>query len=404
VTVPHTADVIVIGLGAVGSAALYQLARRGARVTGIDRFAPPHDRGSSHGESRITRQAIGEGEELVPFALRSHEIWRELEAETGRSLLAEVGGLILGREAGATIHGRPDFVGRTIAAARRFGIPHEVLTPDDVARRFPPFQLSGDETCYYEPGAGFLHAERCVAALLEQARARGASVRTGETVVRVTGDAASVTVETSIATYSAAHAIITAGAWTRELAGGPFTTLLRVIPQTLFWFAASDDEAFAAGRFPIFIWHHGSGPDDHFYGFPVVDKDVKLATEQFAETIEPNDVRPTPTADDARAMHTRHVRGRLEGVSNRVVRATTCLYTVTPDSGFLIDRHPDSERVLVASPCSGHGFKHSAAVGEALAELALGGTSRLDLAPFSLRRFDAHGVEKPRSAGSSASA
>jgi sarcosine oxidase len=135
----HSADVIVIGLGAMGSAALYQLARRGISVTGIDRFAPPHERGSSHGESRITRQAIGEGEEYVPFALRSHEIWRELEADTGRSLFAPIGGLIIGRRTDSGIHGQADFIGRTIAAATRFGIEHEVLTADDVTRRFPQF-------------------------------------------------------------------------------------------------------------------------------------------------------------------------------------------------------------------------------------------------------------------------
>ena len=142
-------DVIVVGLGAMGSAALYQLARRGVTVTGIDRFTPPHDRGSSHGESRITRQAIGEGEEYVPFALRSHEIWRELEAATGRSLFSPIGGLIIGRRTDAGLHGQPDFIGRTIAAAKRFRIDHEVLTPGEVAKRFPQFRLAGDATCYF---------------------------------------------------------------------------------------------------------------------------------------------------------------------------------------------------------------------------------------------------------------
>src|SRR5262245_10292303 len=169
------ADVVVVGLGAMGSAALYQLARRSVRVIGIDRFEPPHDHGSSHGESRITRQAIGEGAEYVPFALRSHEIWRELEAQTGRSLLAPVGGLIIGRRTDQGIHGHANFIGNTIAAATRFGIEHEVLTAGEVAKRFPQFRLDGDETCYYEPGAGFLRPEACIAAQLDQARALGAS-------------------------------------------------------------------------------------------------------------------------------------------------------------------------------------------------------------------------------------
>jgi sarcosine oxidase len=386
----HSADVVVVGLGAMGSAALYQLARRGARAIGIDRFAPPHDRGSSHGESRITRQAIGEGEEYVPFALRSHEIWRELEAETGRSLLAPVGGLIIGRqgEAGKQ-HGHADFIGRTIAAARRFGIEHEVLSAGDAAARFPQFQLAGDETCYYEPGAGFLRAEACVATQLDRARALGATIRTGETVTDVAADATRVTIRTEAATYTAGHAVITAGAWAPGLLGGSFATALRVYPQTLYWFAPDDEAVFAPGRFPIFIWRHGGGEDDHFYGFPVVGEGVKLATEQFVQTTEPDGARPTPTAGDARRMHETHVRGRIEGLSDRCVRAVTCLYTVTPSSGFLIDRHPEWDRVLVASPCSGHGFKHSAAIGEALAECVIDGKSRLDVEPFSLARVTA---------------
>jgi sarcosine oxidase len=379
-------DVIVVGLGAMGSAALYQLARRGITATGIDRFTPPHDRGSSHGESRITRQAIGEGEEYVPFALRSHEIWRELEDDTGRSMFSAIGGLIIGRRTDSGIHGQADFIGRTIAAANRFRIEHEVLTPDEVSKRFPQFRLAGDETCYYEPGAGFLRPELCVATQLDRARGLGATVRTGETVTHVTADATSVTVITDVATYRAARVIVTAGAWTGQLLGGAYARLLRVYPQTLYWFAPDDAEAFAPGRFPIFIWRHSAGEDDHFYGFPVVGDGVKLATEQFTRTVEPDDVRQAPSPADAQRMHETQVRGRLLGVSARCLRAVTCLYTVTPGFGFMIDQHPEWEHVLVASPCSGHGFKHSAAIGEALAERTIDGTSRVDLTPFSLAR------------------
>jgi len=389
-------DVIVIGLGAMGSAALYQLAKRGITAVGIDRFTPPHDRGSSYGESRITRQAIGEGEEYVPFALRSHEIWRELEAHTGRSLFSPIGGLIIGRRTDSGIHGQADFIGRTIAAAKRFQIEHEVLSPGEVTKRFPQFRLAGDETCYYEPGAGFLRPELCIETHIDRARALGATVRTGETVTRLTADATSVTVVTNAATYMAGRVIVTAGAWVPQLLGGAFAKVLRVYPQTLYWFAPDDAAAFTPERFPIFIWRHGAGEDDHFYGFPVVGEGVKLATEQFTHTVEPDDAREAPSAHDAQRMHETQVRGRLLGVSARCVRAVTCLYTVTPGFGFLIDRHPEWERVLVASPCSGHGFKHSAAVGEALAERAATGTSRLDLAPFSLARFRKELRDTPR--------
>ena len=249
----HSADVVIVGLGAMGSAALYQTARRGVRVIGIDRFEPPHDRGSSHGESRITRQAIGEGAAYVPFALVSHEIWRELEADTGRSLFSPVGGLILGRASGAAIHGQTDFVGNTIVAARRFGIAHEVLSPDEAGRRFPQFRLVGDETCYYEPGAGFLRPELCIQTQLDQAITRGATVHTGQTVRRITADAKGATVATGSATYSAGHVIVTAGAWAPQLLGDAFSKVLRVCEQTMYWFAPEDASDFSPGRFPIFI-------------------------------------------------------------------------------------------------------------------------------------------------------
>ena len=383
-------DVVVVGLGAMGSATLYQLARRGARVLGIDRWAPPHDRGSSHGESRITRQAVGEGDEYVPFVVRAHEIWRELEAESGESLLAPVGGLLLGREReSAWHHGQADFVGRTIAVARRHGIAHEVLTPAEVEARFPQFRLLGDEVAYWEPGAGFLRPERCVAVQLDRARALGAAVHTGETVVRVTPSGRGVRIETDRASYAAAWAVLTAGAWMPELLGGAFAKLLAVHRQVLYWFAPHDAAAFAPGRFPIFIWIHGAGNGDHFYGFPVLANGVKLATEQFVETADPGQVVRSVAPAESAGMYARHVRGRLPGIGDRCLLAATCLYTTTPDARFVIDRHPDSDHIIVASPCSGHGFKHSAAIGEAIAERVTGGTSRFDLAPFSLDRFPA---------------
>jgi sarcosine oxidase len=385
--VTRTADVLVVGLGAMGSACLYQLARRGVRAIGIDRFAPPHDRGSSHGESRITRQAIGEGEEYVPFVLRSHEIWRELEAESGEGLLFPVGGLILSRGVGhVEHHGRLDFVAGTIAAARRYGIAHEVLRADAIAARFPQLRLAGDEVGYYEPGAGYLRPERCVGVQLDRARALGALTHTGEIVGRIVPRAGEVEVTTAAGTYVAGRVVVTAGAWAPTLLGGAFATTLRVCRQVLYWFAPEDDAAFAPGAFPIFIWIHGASASDHFYGFPRVSEGVKLATEQFAETTDPDAVRREVTPEDVAAMYDRHVRGHLAGITGRCLRAETCLYTVAPGSRFVIDRHPESDRIVVASPCSGHGFKHSAAIGEALAELTLSGKSRLDLAPFALAR------------------
>src|SRR5262245_41742168 len=233
----------------MGAATLYQLACRGARVLGVDRFAPPHGAGSSHGESRITRQAIGEGEEYVPFVLRSHEIWRQLEGDTGESLLWPVGGLFLSRQAGTALHhGQTDFVGRTIAAARQYGIEHELLSPAEVQARFPLFRLVGDEMAYYEPGAGLVRPERCVAVQLDRARAQGGAIRTGETGVRITPGPGDVRIRTDAATYVAGSVVVTAGAWTPGLLGEPFSSVLRVYRQVLYWFAPDEVSGFAAGR------------------------------------------------------------------------------------------------------------------------------------------------------------
>jgi sarcosine oxidase len=383
-----TADVVVVGLGAMGSACLDQLARRGAGVVGIDRFAPPHDRGSSHGESRITRQAIAEGDEYVPFVLRSHEIWRQLEADSGQTLFLPVGALFLGRPGDAARHhGQADFVGRTAAVARRHGIAHELLTTAQVQARFPQFRLVGDEVAYWEPGAGLLRPERCIAVQLERARALGATVRTGETVVAVVPDAAGVRVETDRATYAADRAVVAAGAWLPGLLGGAVGKRLTVHRQVLCWFAAREPAAFAPGRFPVFIWIHGGAAADLFYGFPILGDGVKLATEQFVEATDPDRVARAVSPAEIGRLYAQHVRDRLPGVSDRCVRTATCLYTTAPDWGFVIDHHPDSDRIVVASPCSGHGFKHSPAIGEAIAERLTTGTSRLDLAPFRLARL-----------------
>jgi sarcosine oxidase len=207
-------DVIVIGLGAMGSATAYQLARRGARVLGIDRYHPPHDLGSSHGGTRITRLSVGEGAEYVPLVRRSHRIWREIEAASGEALMLTTGGLVIGpTQGGSELHGQRDFVNRTIELARSFGIAHELLDADEVARRFPQFLMRGDERAYFEPEAGILRPERCVAVQLELARRAGARLITGEAVTGLAALGDAVTALTATGGYQAAHAVVTAGAW-----------------------------------------------------------------------------------------------------------------------------------------------------------------------------------------------
>ncbi|MDQ2862002.1 MAG: N-methyl-L-tryptophan oxidase [Pseudomonadota bacterium] len=264
-------DVIVVGLGAAGSATLHHLARRGARVLGIDRYRPPHDQGSSHGESRVTRQAIGEGDDYVPLARRSHQLWREMEAETGEALMLTTGGLFIGAPGlGGEHPGKTDFVRRTIEVAERHDVPHEVLTAGETHRRFPQFSLRDDEIAYFEPGAGLLYPERCIAAHLTLAERFGANLRTGEVVLSIVSDAGGARVKTDKSAYEAAQVVVAAGAWAAALLGGVYARSLRLYRQVMHWFAPSDPAAFAPDRFPVFMWMHGAGAEDWFYGFPVL--------------------------------------------------------------------------------------------------------------------------------------
>ena len=387
------ADVIVIGLGAVGSATLHRLAKAGVRAIGIDRFAPPHDRGSTHGESRITRLGVGEGPAYASLVRRSHGIWRELEAETGESLMLQTGGLVMGPAEGATLHhGKPDFVRRSIAVAEANAIPHEVLGAAEIGRRYPQFGLTGGETAYFEPSAGLVMPERCVAVQLRLAAQLGAAIRTGEAVLAIRQHGDTVEVVTDKARYGAGRVVLSAGAWLPGLAGAAVAA--RAVPyrQTLHWFAAEHPADYAPERFPVFIWMHGAGPEDYFYGFPVLpgSQSVKVASERYAAPVDPDTSDRTVPPSESAAIYARHVAGRLHGVTPTVDRAAACLYTVTPDAGFLIDTVPDAPGVLMASACSGHGFKHSSGLGELLAETVqrpLGAGLPESLTAFGLQRF-----------------
>lgn len=375
----------------MGSAALAQLARSGASVLGFDRFSPPHPFGSSHGDTRITRLAIAEGSEYVPLALRSHQLWRELEQSTGMELLTECGGLTIAQPgAGGWLHGVDDHLDRVRSIAREYGVEHENLAADEIAKRFPQFDLVGEERGYYEPAAGFVRPERCVAAQLQLASQHGAALHLDERVIAYASDGDEVTVTTESNSVRAEQLILAVGPWIGDFLP-EHRGCFRVHRQVLFWFALKGVAAYESYRqMPIYIWETGRGAGDLIYGFPAIDGPdggAKLATEQYVATAEPDELEREVRPDEIEEFYERFVRERLPGLDRRCLKAIACMYTVTPDSRFVIDRHPDHENVLVVSACSGHGFKHSPAIGEALAQLAVNGRSDIDLSGFSLGRL-----------------
>lgn len=385
-------DLIVVGLGAMGSAGLYQASRRGATALGIDRFDPPHSLGSSHGDTRITRSAIAEGEIYMPFVRRSNEIWRDLEAKTGLTLFHKSGGLIIGSDSSAAFHFQGDFVETSARIAQKFGIPHEVFGADEIIRRFPLLRPRPDERAYYEADAGVLRPERCIETQLELARQAGATIHTGERVNGYEADAGGVTVTTESASYRAAKLILAAGAWIGELLPETHRGGIRVCRQLIHWFEAEDRSAFEPSRFPFVIWI-GETLEDFWSVFPAPPLEdggmdgVKLVTEQYHTSTQPDEVDRVVTAAEKADMYQRLTKPRLKGLRERSLQAEVCLYTLTRDEQFLIDFHPATERVVLASPCSGHGFKHSAAVGQTLTQLALDGGCEFDISAFNLARL-----------------
>lgn len=367
-------DVIVAGLGAMGSAVCDQLANRGVSVLGLDRFAPPHERGSSHGESRIIREAYFEDPAYVPLVQRAYQCWRALERDTGRTLLRETGGLMIGTEDGALVAG-------ALRSAREHRLEHQLLGRDALRARFPQFELDANQVAVWEPRAGYLAPEACVAAQLERAARHGAELRTGETVESWRADGEGIEVATSRGREHARHLVLAAGAWLPGLLGGA-PLALEVERVTLYWFdPASDPAAFDPARMPIWIWEHER--DRYIYGFPRLERGIKIARHHEGERCTPDDPRAPVPAAEQDAMR-RLVARRLPGAAGALRETATCLYTNTADQHFVIDRHPACDAVTIVSACSGHGFKFASAIGELVAERVTSGASPHDVPLFRL--------------------
>jgi sarcosine oxidase len=369
-------DIVVCGLGVMGSAALQAAASRGLRVVGIERFVPGHARGSSHGATRIIRLAYWEHPSYVPLVRRAFELWRALEAAAERQLLHLTGVAEIGPPDGVLVRG-------TLASAQQHGLQHEVLAASDVMRRFPAFQLPSTYVGVVQAEGGFLEAEPAIHALLTLAQAAGAELRTGEIVCAVESRADGVRVITDRAVIEAGAAIVTAGAWTKSLLR-TLAAPLRATRQVMAWFAPREPSLFAPERFPVFLIESRHGLH---YGFPCFGPGIKVALHHHRnETIDPDENKRAVSADDEALIRT-VLADFLPSANGGRVDAQTCLYTMTPDGDFLIDRVPGAENVVVASPCSGHGFKFAPVIGEILADLAIEGATRHDIARFSLARF-----------------
>lgn len=371
-------DVIVVGLGGMGSATAYHLAARGYRVLGLEKFGPAHDQGASHGGSRITRQSYFEGPDYVPLLLRAYELWDKLARDSGREVIRRTGGVMCGLPASRTVSG-------SLASAEQWGLPHEMLSAADLRKRFPTLSPLPDEVALYEDNAGFVRPEETVSAHLSLATAAGAELLFETPLLSFTSSAAGVTVETAAGSFAAGHLVIAPGPWAPQLLtdlGVPFT----IERQIQYWFQPTG----GTGPFedhPIYIWE--SADNTQVYGFPAIDGPAggaKIAffrrgTVTTPETID-RSVHPNEIADMAAAAGS-----HLPLLPGEFLRAKTCLYSNTPDEHFVIARHPAHEAVTVACGFSGHGFKFVPVVGEIVADLAATGTTRHPIALFDPRRF-----------------
>jgi sarcosine oxidase len=371
-------DAIVVGLGAMGSATLYALARGGHRVLGIDRFAPPHALGSSHGRTRIIREAYFEHPAYVPLVRRAFDLWRELERASGRVLFVRTGGITIGPEDRTLVRGAR-------ASAELHDVPHRVLSSAGIHRQFPGLHPLDDMVGVLEERAGVLFPELSIATLLAAAGARGADVRRDEPVVawEETGDG--VRVRTTTGDYRGAQLVIAGGAWMRQLVPelGP---VLSVDRQPIHWFEPeSHAEDLEAARCPVTLWEFGAGRV--FYTVPDFGDGVKVAVHYEGRTVDPDHVeRHTLPDEDAQAADL--LRRFLPHANGQLRESQVCFYTNTPDRHFIIDRHPaHGEHVVVLSACSGHGFKFATVIGEIAAEIVTTGSARHDLSMFGMGRF-----------------
>lgn len=373
-------DVIVAGVGAMGSAACWHLAQRGLRVLGLERFDLGHTMGSSHGLTRIIRLAYFEGSKYVPIVQRAHELWQKTGDEAGLKLLHVTGSLDLAPAGAGQVES-------SLQSCLDHGLEHEQLDAKELARRFPGFTLPSGHIGLWQPGGGFVASEKAIFAHVGLAQSRGAEIRTNEPMLDWSPTAdGGVTVRTARGTYSAGRLVITSGGWIADAVPSLARTVTTV-RQAIGWFTTRKPELYREGVFPVFILTVEEG---NFYGFPLYEHPgFKLGGPHFGrEPMDPRDDDRTPSPRQVELIRACLAR-YLPDAAGEPLTLKGCLYSVTPDEDFIIDSVPGVPQAVFASCCSGHGFKFASAIGEILADLSDSGRSRFDLAPFSLARFAA---------------
>lgn len=379
-------DVIVIGLGAMGASACRHIAARGHSVLGLEQHRLGHDLGSSHGETRLIRKAYFENPDYVPLLERAFELWGELERACGETLFERNGLVTFGRPGASAV-----FDG-ALASARQYGIPIEELTREDALARWPIYRAPEGFAAAFEPGAGFLYAERSVLAFAREARRQGAVLHEDEPVLDYAIGDGEATVRTAQGVYKAARLVVAGGGWNVRLLS-QLALPLTLRKMMLGWFPATADHDVEKGA-PGFVFDLD---EDFYYGFPRIDgKSVKVAGHRrFEPLVEPEDKDRLPPDAQRVAALRGFVRERLPFATDDLLRASHCIYTMTPDEDFVIDRHPETPALVFAAGFSGHGFKFASVIGEILADLALDGRTPHPVGFLSAARFQSPRSLKP---------
>jgi sarcosine oxidase len=380
-------EIIVIGLGAMGSATIYQLAKCHQSVLGIDQLNPPHNFGASGGHTRIYRQATAQGAEYVPLTLRTLEIWKDIEKQTRRHLFSESGMLIIANSIDLT---NPEsFLAKTFSIANQFNIPHQILDPNEINKKFPQFKVDKHNIAYLEKQSGFAYSSECIGVQLELAKHYGAVIKIKEKVLEIDNKSSHIQVVTNRGKYECNKVVLCVGPWMINFMGTECPALFKISDQIFFWFDIKNYyQDFMPAKCPAFIWNFAL--NKNIYGFPAVDGadgGIKLTTER--KNISSEEIPTTRVAckNEINNIFNKFVAPYFAKVSSKCIKTLPSRCIITPDYNFIIDYHPTDNRILLVSACSGHGFKDSAAVGEICSDLITTGKSRFDINKFKLQRF-----------------